>query len=728
MKRREFIILTGAGATSASLLSACGHPEDRLIPVLVPDDKYVPGLDYWKASTCSMCSAGCGIVVRTREHKANKIEGNPLHPVNRGGLCARGQAGLQSLYNPGRIRAPLRRAGERGRGEFEEVSWEEAIKTLAGKLREIKAAGNADRLVFASCGSPLVNHFAAELFMQAYGSSATVFFDLPSDQRDRASYKESYDTPLAPFFDIANSTYLLSFGARFLETWHSPVMYSLAYGEFRRTAGRARGRFVHVEPRMSLTAANSDEWLPAAPDSEGLLALSIAQAIIREGLIKDGKAPDFLKTPLEDHTPEKVAEKVDLPAEKIIRIAREFAASERPLAIGGGAAASVSGGIDNMRAINYLNKLVGNIGKAGGVLLPAAADFNPLASLHADRATFEAARPYDKLLFDHAQALLIHHVNPVYTAPAMADTIKQIPLIASFSSFMDETSQLADLILPDHTYLESWDIRPGYAGNTETVVTLARPVIDPEHDTRQTADVMIALSREMGLSESLPFESSEDMVRRAAAKLPLQGGSFEADSVEKFWETFLERGVWSGKIEPERAAKKSEYAHYPRFDSPLDGVGSASPDEYPFVLLAYEHAALGTGKHANLPLLQELPDPMTTVMWGSWVEINPKTAEGLGLSEGDIVEVQTPLGSARAPVVVYPAIRPDVIAMPSGQGHSAFGRYASGRGANASLLDPMMANPDYFPATIRARVSKVEGRARLVKFGTSLPEHLEIKR
>jgi anaerobic selenocysteine-containing dehydrogenase len=720
MKRREFIILTGAGATSASLLSACGHPEDRIIPVLVPDDKYVPGLDYWKASACSMCPAGCGIVVRTREHKANKIEGNPLHPVNRSGLCARGQAGLQTLYNPDRIRAPLCRAGERGRGEFEEVSWEEAIKTLAGKLREIKASGNADRLIFASAGFPMVNHFAIELFMQAYGSGATAFFDLSSDRRERASYKESYDTPLAPFFDIANSTYLLSFGARFLETWHSPVMYSLAYGEFRRSAGRARGRFVHVEPRMSLTAANADEWLPAAPGSEGLLALSIAQVIIREGLIKDGKAPDFLKTPLEDHAPEKVAEKVDLPAEKIIRIAREFAASERPLAIGGG--------IDNMRAINFLNKLVGNIGKAGGVLLPAAADFNPLASLRAGPPAREAARPDDKLPFNHAQALLIHHVNPVYAAPAMADTIKQIPFIASFSSFMDETSQMADLILPDHTYLESWDIRPGYAGNTETVVTLARPVIDPEHDTRQTADVMIALGREMGLSESLPFESSEDMVRRAAAKLPLQGGSFDADSVEKFWETFLERGVWSGRVESGRETKKAEYAHYPRIDSPVDGVGSASPDEYPFVLLAYEHAALGTGEHANLPLLQELPDPMTTVMWGSWVEINPKTAAGLGLSEGDIVEVQTPLGSLRAPVVVYPAIRPDVIAMPSGQGHTAFGRYASGRGANAMLLAPWMINPDYFPATIRARVSKVEGRASLVKFGTSLPEHLEIKR
>src|SRR5688572_24659525 len=150
MKRREFIILTGVGATSAGVLSACGHPEEKLIPALIPDEEYVPGIDVWKASTCAMCDAGCGIVVRTRDHKANKIEGNPQHPVNRGALCARGQAGLQVLYNPDRIKAPMKRVGERFSGQFEEITWDEAIKTLADKLREVKAQGKANPVVFAS--------------------------------------------------------------------------------------------------------------------------------------------------------------------------------------------------------------------------------------------------------------------------------------------------------------------------------------------------------------------------------------------------------------------------------------------------------------------------------------------------------------------------------------------------------------------------------------------------
>src|SRR6185369_6474108 len=129
MKRREFIILSGIGATSASLLSACGHPEEKLIPAFIPDEEYVPGIDYWKASTCGMCPAGCGIVVRTREHKANKIEGNPLHPVNKG---------------------PMKRAGERGEGKWQEISWDDGIKTLTEQLRQMKSRREADNIIFAT--------------------------------------------------------------------------------------------------------------------------------------------------------------------------------------------------------------------------------------------------------------------------------------------------------------------------------------------------------------------------------------------------------------------------------------------------------------------------------------------------------------------------------------------------------------------------------------------------
>ena len=717
MKRREFIILTGVGATSAGVLSACGHPENRLIPALIPDEEYVPGVEYWKATACAMCAAGCGILVRTREHKANKIEGNPLHPINRGALCARGQAGLQLLYNPDRIRGPVKRTGERGSASFEEISWDEAIKMLADRLREIKAEGRADNVVFATAEPGGVTQFAARLFMNGYGSHLIVAQDAPAEAEN--SYETSLGRAAAPIFDIANATYLLSFGARFLETWLSPVKYSLAYGEFRRTPARARGKFVHVEPRMSLTAANADEWIPAAHGSEGLLALAIAQVVIREGLIKNAPVPR-LNVALDQYAPEKTAGITDVAAEKVIRIAREFAASERPIAIGGGAAQSTTNGHENMRAVNFLNTLVGNLNKAGGLLLPDADYYDPFGFVLKDSPVLMGS--IDSQSLNIARALLIHNANPVYSSPHLVDEINKVPFIASFSSFMDETTRLADLILPDHSYLERWDLTAKPLGGSQVAVTFAQPVVKPEFNTRQTADILIALNRELG-AEPTPYESAEDMVKQAASKLNGTGLPTDGDPKARI-NTLFERGVWAGDLKGITYILERDESAINL--SPVEAQDDGKA-EFPLALITYVHAALG--EQANLPWLQELPDAMTSVMWGSWVEINPKTAAALGIKDGDTVEVQTPQGAARAPAIIYPAIRPDVIAMPLGQGHTALGRYASGRGTNAATLNSFISDETYSgPKTIRARVIKADDGSKLARFGTGLPLHAETKR
>jgi anaerobic selenocysteine-containing dehydrogenase len=737
MKRREFIILTSVGAASTTLLSACGHPENKIIPVLVPDEEYVPGIDYWKASACAMCPAGCGILVRTREHMANKIEGNPLHPVNQGALCARGQAGLQMLYNPDRIKGPMKRAGERGSGQFEEIDWDEAIDAAAGKLGGIKAAGRADTVIFATSDGGGVTGLAAEIFGSNYGAR---LLDAASGHGGAVAdaYAKSYGRGVTPIFDIGNSTYLLSFGARFLETWQSPVMYSLAYGRFRHAADRMRGRFVQFEPRMSLTAANADEWLPAASGSEGLIALAIAQVILREGLIKGAPAPDFLTDPIEGYAPEKVADQTGIPAEEIVRIAREFAAAERPLALGG-AAATTARERQNLLAINFLNTLAGNLNKPGGVLLPEHDTFDPLGQLRGGSRPGWLSSIESAIKASSPQALLIHHVNPAYFAPAAKQELNAIPFIISFSSFMDETTEMADLILPDHSYLESWDIKSANLAGPRAAVTIVQPVVKPESNTRQTADVLLTLSQKLGGSSPPGFESAEDMVKQAVANLPKakaanSGAAVRAESPaegdspeggelsEDGFETFAERGVWVGEIKGERRAIAQTETRF----SLLPAAGAASSDEYPLTLLAYEHATLGLGEFANLPWLQELPDPMTSVMWGSWVEINPRTAASLGIKDGDLVEISSPRATLRAAAVVYPAIRPDVIAIPCGQGHTAHGRYAKGRGANVAQF--MSAATDSGQEAVRVKASKVAGDARLIRFGTELLEHMETKR
>ncbi len=729
MKRREFIILTGVGATGATVLSACGHPENKLIPALIPDNEYVPGLDYWKASTCAMCDAGCGIVVRTREHKANKIEGNPLHPVNRGALCARGQAGLQTLYNPDRIRGPLKRAGERGSGQFEEISWDEAIKILADKLRELKAQGRDYSSVFLTTEKRGVTAHVATRLMEAYGSMALLCNPLFSAQW----LDKTGNVARQPVFDIANSTYLLSFGARFLETWHSPVMYSLAYGEFRNARGKARGKFVQIEPRMSLTAANADEWLPARTGTEGLVALAIAQVIAREGLSRIPLSPDFAKS-LEDFAPEKISETIDVPAEKLTRIAREFATAERPLAIDTASTGYLGRTHDSWLIVNAL---VNNFNKKGGAFLPeqSAVTNEPLEKLRAKKGFIRIDLSFCKDYLSMSEGksiLLIHQVNPLHVTPQILETLKAIPFIASFSSFMDETTEMADLILPDHVYLESWDINSSYPTSASPVINLTQPVVKPEFDTRHTADVLLALSRELGgeVAAALPFASAEEIVKQVAGELSNRRGSIKAENSEDFQKAFVERGVWTEDTEPKpQTTTETAPVTLPTAET-LKSILSiwqqrAPLEESSMELIVYEHTALGDGSFANLPRLQELPDPMTGVMWGSWVEINPKTAASLGIADGDLVEVTTQHGSVRAPAVIYPAIRPDTIAMPFGQGHTAYGRYAKNRGASVGLLLAPAQIDAKVETSIRAKITKAAGEANLIRFGTDLLEKIE---
>jgi menaquinone reductase, molybdopterin-binding-like subunit len=758
MKRREFIILSSVGAASAGVFSACGHPEEKLIPALIPDDEYIPGIDVWKASTCAMCDAGCGILVRTRDHKANKIEGNPAHPVNRGALCARGQAGLQVLYNPDRIKAPMKRVGERGAGQFEEISWDEAIKTLADKLREIKSQGKADKVVFASNDLQGVTGIAVKTFSSAYGAPVLTTAEYAKNLYEASSYQISYGSHYTPVFDIANATYLLSFGARFLETWHSPVRYAQAYGEFRRAKGRTRGKFVQVEPRMSLTGANADEWLPAVIDTEGFVALAIAQVIAREnlikdvtlpkilGLIKDGASAKVSSGSLDDYAPEKTQTITDIPAEKIIRIAREFAGSPHPLAICGGT--SAFDGQGKFMAINFLNTLVANVNKPGGVLLSAYATFDVLKNV---RSTLPAQQHSDSSkkevsnAFPHASsnmpadlgngrqysALLIHQMNPIFSNPRTADTIKAIPFIASFSSFMDETTQLADLILPDRTFLENWNVKALPLTDKRVAVNFLQPVVKPEFESKQTADVLLALSREFN-SEATAFESAEAIVRQAmtpivnptGAKEPVSTDEEEESEPVDEFKLIADQGVWVGEVDGITSQNKGVESLTITLANPDESA--AIKEDYPFMLFAYEHATLGFGEQANLSVLQELPDPMTSVMWGSWVEINPKTAARFGITDGDVIEVSSHHGTVRAPAVLYPAIRPEVVAMPYGQGHTAYGRYGKDRGVNAIVVNPYAANSD--TSAVRVNIKKVSSGGNLIRFGTSLPEHIEIKR
>jgi len=324
---------------------------------------------------------------------------------------------------------------------------------------------------------------------------------------------------------------------------------------------------------------------------------------------------------------------------------------------------------------------------------------------------------------------MVHRFNPVFVTPGIREDILGIPFIASFSSFMDETTELADLVLPDHSDLERWDLQSSYPTTGGMVVSLTQPVIEPQFDTRQTADVLLSLARELGgeAAAALPYESAKEIVGKGAADFAAHSGRASADSA---WSDITERGM-AEAVEEFRAAAGEAAKNQlgAAILSGLKGLKNSAEDDpdYPLTAIIYEQSSFGDGSFANLPALQELPDTMTSAVWGTWVGINPRTAASLDLSDGDLVEVQTRIGAVRLPALLYPGIRPDVVAIPFGQGHSAYGRYANHRGANPATLFPASQGGSYLEATSRARVVKAGGKGELIRFGTDLQEQMEKK-
>jgi menaquinone reductase, molybdopterin-binding-like subunit len=752
MQRRDFLKISAAGGAAAAL-EGCGNPDHQLIR-FIPEEDLIPGLATWKPSICTLCPAGCGTLVRVMQGEAEvvrngqlgilkmglakKIEGNPAHPINQGKLCPRGHAALQVTYHPDRIKTPLQRTGPRGSGQFKEITWDEAIKQLVAQLspRQLQNPVNGS-FVFVTPPLRGQRKTIVDAFSYALAGGHIEFAFLDSDVTFHAN-SESFGNGARPTVDLGQSNYVISFGADFLGTWNSPVAQSIGYGHMRKGRAGQRGKFVHFESRISQTAASADEWIPSRPGTDGVLALGLAHVILRDKLRpasaagQAGQLFDGWTAGLPDYAPEKVENQSGVPAATIIRIAHEAAANSPCVAMIGDAPAAHTNGLFNARAVNALNALLGSVGKPGGI------SFSPAVALRGTellRSKAELSRPEgpgSAPIYEIANAvtrpprvLLLHDADLVFGTPAaqrFREMIEKAGFIASFSSFIDDTSAFADLILPDHSPLESWLDDAPESGSMHTVVSLAPPAMARLHNTRSMPDVLLEVAQQIGgnVAKALPWKSYDEALKAAFTNLYNEIGKQSAKDADEFWTKAQAQGGWWSTMENSAPAVKTIL--YPKLKPNPEFDGDAAP--YPFYFLPFASQMLYDGSLAHLPWMQEAPDPLSSVMWGTWVEINTRTAEKLGVKMGDMVEVASQHGNLRAPALVTPAIAPDVIAMPIGQGHENFTRYASGRGANPiSILAPMTVagtNSLAWAAT-RVKITRI-GEGKIAMFGASMSE------
>jgi anaerobic selenocysteine-containing dehydrogenase len=691
--RRDFLKLAGLGAATTAILTGCG-PASRYVkrePYQQMPEYNSVGQSTYYATTCRECAAGCGLVVRTYQGRAIKTEGNAHHPLNLGKTCARGQATLQGLYNPDRVKEPS-------------TDWDSAIQVVADALKNNKP----EEIAFLMGMAPdhlfdLVTDLA-----NATGMNAPVRYGALSMFEARATLSKAAENLFGqaglPFFDVGGAQTVFSFGANFLETWLSPVSYTRGFVGLRESVTKMRGKFVQFEARMSATGAKADEWVPLRPGTEGLVALAIGRLVAE---IRGGAVPKAFSSV----DPAQVALTAGVNLEALEHLAEMFANSNA-LAIPGGAALGQSNGLEIAEAILALNALSDNFGKPGGVyfsaLAPTQTEYNRPASTQEMQAFVE------KMKSGAFKVLFIHGVNPVFELPKALDfkgALGSVGQVISFATFEDETAAEADHVFPDHHGLESWGYQRVATGTAQSVLSGAQPVVTPFFNTRATADVLIAAAQLAGgkFAEALPYKDEVEFLQaKVSALMSETGGSISAMDKVTFMAYFQQHGGWWKTSDARVAPDASGVLNQNLVGNEAEFAGEGEFFFVPFVSPTLAEAG------ANKPWLQELPDPTTTVMWNTWIEMNPETAHELGIHNDDVVKIISEAGELQAYVYLYPAIRPDTIAVPFGQGHTAYGQFAKDRGSNPVDLIGLHFNAagDLAFSGMKVKVEKVSNAVR----------------
>jgi menaquinone reductase, molybdopterin-binding-like subunit len=722
MRRRDFLKLLTVSTTGAVLFTGCklgGYPErefQKQSPVEHPAD--IPfGRDNWYATAFPAIGGGIGVIVRVFEGRAKKVEGNPDFPLNVGKTGPRAQAIVQELYHPDRISGPMRRNGS----SFERISWSDAVSEVAGLL------GNASTpLLVTEPVSGAIARVAGE-FADATGATHAVY-EPDEFVVLREAMQRVFGTERFPALDLPNAGAIVSFGADLLHNWISPVQFSVGYGEFRQGGNGQRGSYYHVGPRLSDSAASADRWYPNVPGSEGLIALAVAYTLVEEGMASEDRASEvYSGMSLGDFSPDAVATETGLSAGQIREIARELGRNAPSVAIAGGSAAAHTNGLFNLCAVFALNYLTESINTEGGILLnQGSPDPDVLPNKIGGLSYNEWDQVIEAMLAGDVDLLMVHKANPAFglpTASRFQEALDQVSTVVSFSSFMDETTIHADLILPDHTTLEQWgldipDPAPGFQ-----VVSVQQPVVEPFVSTRNFGDALIAIASEAG--GSLSWNSMEAAVRELGMALAQVGrGLPEAEEEREF---FVEMQTQGGWWDEERTAGDAPVGPED-MPSPAEAQFAGDESEYDFYLLPFATNSLEYGETANLPWLQALPDPITTAVWTTWVELNPNTADDMGVQLGDMVRVESSSGSIEVPVYVNPAAPPNVAAIPIGQGHTDYTHYAEERGANPIEIVAAQTESETGAlawAATRVRIEPLNERVRFPRFERQLPFQLE---
>ncbi len=739
MSRRTFIKLSGLAGAAIAASRISNYPalgSAAFTPELTESEGVIT--EKWVSTSCLNCATRCATRVRVVNGKAVKITGNPLSQVSEGENCARAHIGLQVLYDPGRITTPLKRTNPaKGRGidpEWASITWEQALSEVSEQLKALRGKGEPHRLLLLYGLNTVSDEDIIHRFADAYGTPNIVSADGLDNEADKAGEWMADGNYTQSAYDLARTNYILSFGASILESY-KPLARSLRmWGKIRRERPN-RAKVVVIDPRYSVTALRADQWLPINPGTDGALAMAIANVIISEGLydadfIRDWAEgfDEYKELVLQSYSPERVAVTTGIAADKIRQIAREFAQARPAIAWRGRGATSWPNGSYTSYAIFCLNALVGSIDIPGGVTYQESPVYRAMHKPYEDNvAKAGKARPRLDLRktyeFPAAEVVTnqvpdsIRQNRPYPVAMAVGfnsnfnmtapgalrwdEALEKVPYYVHVAPFVSEMAEYADIVLPASTFMEEWAYDHSPPGSGFAEVRIKQPVVEPLYDTRSSIDIIFEIARRLGGTVQQSFNG---IGNDAQGFVKYRTGTLTS------WEELIEQGVWVGPA--------YQYYKYDRiFNTPsrkfefrsgnlevllkdsgqafdkltclphyqeAGFLGGRSP--FPLLLSTYQPLLNIENGSQNYPWAQEMFLVEHGMGWTNYAEINSRTAQSLGIEDGDMVYVESPYGKIKVKARVFEGIHPEVVSIASGQGHYACGKWAKGIGVNPNEI------------------------------------------
>jgi molybdopterin-containing oxidoreductase family iron-sulfur binding subunit len=656
---------------SIALASGCtSHPEKTLYTLVEAPDDMVTGKSVWYASTCRECPAGCGVIAKNREGRIIKLEGSPDHPINQGKLCMRGQAALQGLYDPDRLRQPILKEKK----SFRSISFKEAEALLLRKITKASAKGpNQVRMVTEITGNTL-NDLLVQC-LKKWNSSQLIAYEPYAYEALKTAYETMFGLAALPSYAMDQADVLIGFGADFLETWLSPVEYSRKFKQMHAYNKGRKGLFYHISPFESLTGANADHFFRCHPETEAAIGLGLINYALAQGRGKElsiGLRRSLIAVSSK-YTFQNVSAISGILPEDLSYLAEALLKAEKPLILGLSASSVGANALATELTVLLLNQ----------VLDPkfSLCDFSNTHRIETAAKRSEVNAFFTSAVEEEAKILIFYNTNPAYNlSPNIVKNIRaKDTFVVSFAASMDETAMLSDLVFPTANPLESWDEYAGKSG----LISMQQPAMGRLFHAPIMGDLLLSLA--------FPNQADQGGYLRYLADQLL---SVNKPDKSNQWLRMVQTGGDFGRKIARNTSKMPRLADdLFRSIEKILGILNMTPNKG-LTLMTAPSIRFFDGRGANKAWLSEIPDSITQIAWQSVALIHPETLSEKGLTKGKEVSITTTYGKLNAAVYPDPGVHPQMVVMSVGQGHTAYGRFAENQGQSPfKLLSDNVALP-----------------------------------